>query len=231
LVSAERSEATEFEPRWPLKLSLDDLTSGSVRDRLARRDEIQLRRQMFRGVATLFKRAAAERAARGGGHWFAPHWWFITGLDREEPTRGRADRPTPPRPVGPPFHKTFPPRVRQHLFEVLRAVQVDMVFVDDGVGPRSVARVLRSVFELYDRHGGQRKADDHCFRGLPKVRVMVHEYAPGKPFKATGYKEPKFDDLSRARVLHIFRDHGGEDADVEVPFDFSWEPSPILGAG
>jgi hypothetical protein len=60
---------------------------------------------------------------------------------------------------------------------------------------------------------------------------MVHEYAPGKPFKATGYREPKFDDLSRARVLHIFRDHGGHEADVEEPWDFSWEPSPALGSG
>jgi hypothetical protein len=212
-------------------VSVEDLTSGRVKDRLARRDEIQVRRQVFRGVTTLFKRATAERTTRGGGYWFAPHWWFITGLDREEPSRTRSDRPAPPRPVGLPFHKTFTPRARQHLYEVFRAVQVDMVFVDDGVGPKSVERVLRAVFELYDRHAGQRKADDHCFRGLPKVRVMVHEYAPGKPFKATGYKEPKFDDLSRARVLHVFRDHGGHEADVEVPFDFSWEPSPVLGAG
>ncbi len=231
LVPAERSEAIEFEPRWPLKVSLDDLATGRVRERLERRDEVQLRRQAFRGLTTLFKRAAADRGPRGGGYWFAPHWWFITGLDREDPHQGRRDQPTPPRPVGPPFHRVFGPRVRQCFHRVFRAVEVDMVFVEDGIGHRTLERVLRVLFELYDVHGGLRKAEDHLFRGLPKVRVMVHEYAPGQPFKAGKYREPQFDDLSRARVLHVFRDSGGHEAPTETPFDFSWEPSPALGVG
>ena len=106
-----------------------------------------------------------------------------------------------------------------------------MVFVEDGVSQRTVEKVLRVLFELYDVHGGQRKAEDHLFRGLPKVRVMVHDYAPGRPFKTDKYREPQFDDLSRARVLHVFRDHGGHEAPTEAPFDFSWEPSPALGVG
>src|SRR5262249_4532672 len=64
-----------------------------------------------------------------------------------------------------------------------------------------------------------------------KVRVMLHDYAPGRPFKTSKYREPQFDDLSRARVLHIFRDSGGHEAPTEAPFDFSWEPSPVLGGG
>jgi hypothetical protein len=231
LVPAERSEATEFEPRWPLKVSLEDLTNPAVRERLERRDEIQLRRQAFRGLSTLFKRAFADRGPRGGGYWFAPHWWFIASLDREDPHRGKSDGPTPPRPVGPPFPRVFGPRVRQHFHRVFRAIEVDMVFVEDGVSQRTVEKVLRVLFELYDIHGGQRKAEDHLFRGLPKVRVMVHDYAPGRPFKTDKYQEPQFDDLSRARVLHIFRDNGGHEAPTETPFDFSWEPSPALGVG
>lgn len=231
LVAAEQSLATEFEARWPLKLGLADLENPNVRDRLVRRDEIQTRRLAFRGLATLFKKAAAERESKGGGYWFAPHWWFITNLDREEPHRGKSDRPSTPRPVGPPFHRAFPPRVRQHFHQVLRGVQIDMIFVEDGVSYRTFEKVLRAVLELYDMHGGTRKADDHLFRGVPKVRVMVHEYAPGKPFRVGTYREPKFDDLSRARVLHVFRDNGGHDAPVESPFDTSWEPSPVLGMG
>jgi hypothetical protein len=231
LVPEDQSEATEFEPRWPLKVSVADLANPAVRERIARRDEIQLRRQAFRGLAALFKRAAAERGPRGGGYWFAPHWWFITGLDREDPHAGRKDQPTPPRPIGPQFHRVFAPRVRQHFHAVLRAVEVDMVFVEDGVGHRTVEKVMRVLFELYDVHGGRRKAEDHLFRGLPKVRVMVHDYAPGRPFKSDKYREPQFDDLSRARVLHIFRDSGGHEAPTETPFDFSWEPSPALGVG
>ena len=229
LVAAERSEATEFEPHWPLKVSLADLDNPNVRDRLARRDEIQTRRQAYRGLSSLFKKAAAERETKGGGYWLAPHWWFITNLDREEPHRGKSDRPNPPRPVGPPFHRLFGPRVRQHFHKVLRGVQIDMIFVEDGVSYRTFEKVLRALFELYDMHGGTRKADDHAFHNLPKVRVMVHEYAPGKPFRTTNYREPKFDDLSRARVLHVFRDNGGHEEPVENPFDTSWEPSPALG--
>ncbi len=231
LVTPDRSEATEFEPHWPLKVGLDDLADPRVRERLARRDEVQLRRQALRGLATLFKKAAADRGPRGGGYWFAPHWWFITGLDREDPHAGRKDQPTPPRPVGPPFHRVFGPRVRQHFHAVFRAVEVDMVFVEDGVGHRTVEKVLRVLFELYDVHAGRRRAEDHLFRGLPKVRVMVHDYAPGRPFKTDRYREPQFDDLSRARVLHIFRDTGGHEAPTEAPFDISWEPSPALGVG
>jgi hypothetical protein len=231
LVPVERSEATEFEPRWPLKLGLADLANPAVRERLERRDEIQLRRQAFRGLSTLFKRAFADRGPRGGGFWFAPHWWFITSLDREDPHRGKSDGPTPPRPVGPPLPRVFGTRVRQHFHKVFRAVEVDMVFVEDGVSQRTVEKVLRVLFELYDVHGGRRKAEDHLFRGLPKVRVMVHDYAPGRPFKTDKYREPQFDDLSRARVLHVFRDNGGHEAPTETPFDFSWEPSPALGVG
>ena len=82
------------------------------------------------------------------------------------------------------------------------------------------------LFELYDVHGGKRKAEELLFRGLPKVRVMIHEYEPGNPFQSDHYPEPKFDDLSRVRVLHLFRDRGGEEVEVEPPFDYSWTPAP-----
>ena len=42
------------------------------------------------------------------------------------------------------------------------------------------------------------------------------------------YPEPKFDDLSRVRVLHVFRDRGGHEERVEPPYDFSWTPAPAL---
>ena len=78
---------------------------------------------------------------------------------------------------------------------------------------QELGKVLRSLFEVYDIHGGRRRAEDHHFRGVPKVRVMIHEYAPGNPFKsAGGYPEPKFDEVSRFRVLHVFKDRGGQEA-------------------
>jgi hypothetical protein len=229
LVPAEQSEATEFDPRWPLKVSLADLEAGAVRDRLARRDEIQLRRQFFRGLAKLLKHLKAVTPSAGGGYWLAPHWWFIETVQWEEPDRPKRDEAEPLRPLGPGFDRVFPPRVRQHLFKVLRATQVDLIYLEDGVGHRKLGQVLRGLFEVYDIHGGKKKAEDHHFRGVPKVRVMIHEYAPGNPFRsAGGYPEPKFDEVSRFRVLHVFKDRGGHEEEVEPPFDFSREPSPVL---
>ncbi|HUR55977.1 MAG TPA: hypothetical protein VMZ71_17710, partial [Gemmataceae bacterium] len=223
LVTPEKSEATEFDPRWPLKVSLADLEAGSVRERLARRDEIGVRRQLFTGLSKLFKRAAMFKGPGGGGLWFAPHWWFMDGMTREEADESED---APPTLVGPSYSRVLPPRSRQHAHAVLRATQVDMIFVEDGVSYRKVEKVLRVMTELYDVHGGKRRAEEQHFQGLPKVRVMIHDYAPGNPFRSDTYPEPQFADLSRVRVLHVFRDRGGEEEEVEPPYDFSWTPAP-----
>lgn len=231
IVPPERSEATEFEPRWPLKVSVADLADGAVRERLERRDEIQLRRQFFGGLTKLMKQLKAATPSPGGGYWIAPHWWFIETVQWEDPTRPKTDEAEPLRPIGPGFDRVFPPRVRQHLYKVLRATQVDLIYLEDRIGHRKLEQVLRGLFEVYDVHAGKRKAEDHHFKGVPKVRVMIHEYAPGNPFKAgEGYPEPKFDEVSRFRVLHVFKDRGDHEEPVEPPFDFSWEPSPALMA-
>ncbi|MFO0825419.1 MAG: hypothetical protein U0792_20250 [Gemmataceae bacterium] len=111
---------------------------------------------------------------------------------------------------------------------MLRATAVDMIFIEDGVTFKNLERVLRVVTELYDIHAGNRRAEEHDFRGVPKVKVMIHDYEPGNPFESETYPEPKFDDLSRVRVLHIFRDRGGHEELVDPPFDFSWTPAPAL---
>ena len=222
VVPPEQSEATEFDPRWPLKVSVADLRSGEVKQRLDRRDEIRVRRQLFRGLSKLFKRAAMFKGPGGGGCG-CPHWWFVEGMGRED---SDGEEATPPTMVGPPYARAIPPRARQHAHRVLRAAHVDMIFVEDGVGFRKVEKVLRVMTELFDVHGGRRRAEEMHFRGLPKVRVMIHDYSPGNPFRSDVYPEPKFDDLSRVRVLHVFRDRGGEEEEVEPPYDFSWTPAP-----
>jgi hypothetical protein len=224
VVEPARSEATEFDPRWPLKVSAEDLEAGSVKERLARRDEIKVRRQLFRGLQKLFKRAGAFKGPAGGGFWLAPHWWFVEGVGREDADASGEDAPPL---VGPAYSRVIPARARQHAHAVLRATQVDMIFVEDGVTFRNLERTLRVLTELYDVHGGTRRAEELHFRGVPKVKVMIHEYEPGNPFRSDLYPEPKFDDLSRVRVLHIFRDRGGHEELVEPPFDFSSTPAPI----
>lgn len=229
VVAPEQSEATEFDPQWPLKVSTTDVEVGEVKSRLARRDEIQVRRQLFRGLQKLFKRACAFKGPSGGGFWLAPHWWFVDGVGREDGDVTGEDSAPPL--VGPPYSRIIPARARQHAHAVLRATQVDMIFIEDGVTFKNLERVLRVITELYDVHGGQRRAEELHFRGLPKVKVMIHEYEPGNPFRSDVYPEPKFDDLSRVRVLHIFRDRGGHEERVEPPFDFSWSPAPVGAAG
>jgi hypothetical protein len=226
VVPLERSEAAEFDPRWPLKVSVADLEAGNVKPRLDRRDEIQVRRQLFRGLQKLFKRASAFKGPAGGGFWLAPHWWFVDGVGRED-ADANSDDSAPPL-VGPPYHRAIPTRARQHAHAVLRATQIDMIFIEDGVTFKNLERVLRIITELYDVHGGKRRAEDFHFRGLPKVKVMIHEYEPGNPFRSDAYPEPKFDDLSRVRVLHVFRDRGGHEEYVDPPFDISWTPAPAL---
>jgi hypothetical protein len=224
IVPDERSEAIEFNPHWPLKVSLADLNNPLVKERLARRDEIATRRQLFRGLQKLFKRASAFKGPAGGGFWLAPHWWFVEGAGREDADATGDDAPPL---VGPAYSAVLAPRARQHAHAVLRATHIDMIFIEDGVTYRNLERALRVLTELYDVHGGQRRAEELHFRGVPKVRVMIHDYEPGNPFRSDLYPEPKFDDLSRVRVLHIFKDRGGEDEWVEPPFDFSSTPAPV----
>ena len=231
IVHPELSEATEFNPVWPLKVAPADLDNPLVRERLERRDEITLRRKVFRGLTKLLKKGYEIRKTRGGGFWLAPHWWFIDGLGREEGGRSKRTEDGEGellRRVGPGFDKVLGRRPRQHLHKVLRAVQIDVIYIEDGVPLKAVVKVLRALFELYDVHAGKRLVDDHTFRGVPKVRAMVHEFSPVKPPTAVKYKQPKFDDLSRGRVLHLFRDKGDHEEVGDVPFDTDYVPSPML---
>jgi hypothetical protein len=227
-VAPEFSLATEFDPQWPLPLNIEDLKNPDVKHRLQRRDEIQLRRRFYHALRKLLKRVKAEAPAPGGGFWIAPHWWFIESVQWEEPEKTRGDEPETLRPLGPPFAKVFAPRVRQHLYRMLRSTRIDLIYIEDGIGMKAVDRAMRALFELYDVHGGKKPATDITFSGVPNVKAMVHDYSPGNPFKpATGYPEPQFDEVSRFRVLHLFKDRGGEEEEVLPPFDFSWEPSPL----
>ena len=114
---------------------------------------------------------------------------------------------------------------------VIIAILVGTAIQSGCVTFRNLERALRVLTELYDVHGGKRRAEELHFRGIPKVKVMIHEYEPGNPFRSDVYPEPKFDDLSRVRVLHIFRDRGGHEELIEPPFDYSSSPAPVGALG
>jgi len=102
------------------------------------------------------RKPAPNSRARGGGYWFAPHWWFIDGLGREETgrTRKEKERAGVLRQVGPSLSKVFGPRVRQHWYRILRASRIDVMFIEDGINVKSVERVLRMLLEVHDMHWG-----------------------------------------------------------------------------
>jgi hypothetical protein len=229
VVHPEASELHEFDPSWPLGVARSELGSELLYSRLARRQEIQLRRQFLRGLERVFHEAKGRKSSGGCGYWLAPHLWFVAGLTRDEVSGGDEEPAFLTEIIGPPYVEIFSLPVRRYLYQLLKACQVDLIFVEDGVGYRKLVKVLRVLFELYDKGAGQKRSEDVHFRGLTKVRVMFHDFDVDEPFRpSTKYPEPKFAPLGRLRVLHVFRDRGGEEQEVEPPFSFDQTPVPSL---
>ena len=231
LVEPARSEAHEFEPVWPLKISFDDLDDSAVLDRLERRSDIQARRRMMTGLERIFKCAQRRKYRNGHGFLLAPHLSLFFGMRRDEPEPepGPFDSYMVVESTGPPYHRAFPRLTRFVAHRMLRALQVDIIFVEDGVSFRRFSRVMRRLFELYDKHDGHRPVCDRDFVGLHGTRVLVYEMQFDNQFESNVYPEPKFVALGRARVLLVFRDRSEHEELVEPPFDASRTPAPLMG--
>jgi hypothetical protein len=216
----------EDEARWPLRVTAEALMSSAVLWRLERRVQILQRRQLVGGLRKLFKAMARHKHASGMGCWIAPHLWFILGLSRDtddEEPRWR-DGTILAETIGPHYHRVLSHAARHHAYHVFRATQIDIILVEDGVGFRRFSRVLRMLFEIYDIHGGRRRAEDLHFVGIPGVRVIIHEFQLDHPFKSEVYPEPDYESIGRARVLHVFRDRGEHEEPVDIPADDTREP-------
>ncbi|MEM7518229.1 MAG: hypothetical protein AAF368_15065, partial [Planctomycetota bacterium] len=188
---------------WPLRVSTKDLDRPELAERIVRREEILCRRRLFRGLERLFKLASRKRYENGSGFWVCPHLWAIAGLHRdvdEETTWS----------IGPAFHRVMPLAARAHLHRVLRGLEIDLLFVEDGVGFRRMKRVFAMMFEVHDIFGGEKRGEEAHFSGLPGVRVLIHELDFDRPFQRKGYPEPDYQEIGRARILHVFQDRGGE---------------------
>ncbi|MFN4259669.1 MAG: hypothetical protein ACK4RK_10240, partial [Gemmataceae bacterium] len=218
------------EIRWPLVANATMIGSEEFFPRLKRRDEVQRRRRIMSGLELLFKRAARRRYRNGSGFWVAPHYWFISGLSRDthEEEVDLSDGTILTATIGPSYHRVIPRAARHHLYQIFRALQIDLIFVEDGVGFRRFVRVLRMMFEIYDVYGGKRRADEMHFQGLPGLRVLIHDYQLTEPFKSDKYPEPDYENLGRARILHVFRDRGEQPETLDTPQDFSHLPAPSL---
>ncbi len=210
-------------PEGGVRVPGGDLASPEARRLLARRHEVRCRRALLRGLEGLFRRAAARRFQRGTGFWVSPWHWFCIGLSRDEDERavdwkeGTFFLET----VGPAYHRVFPREVLAHAHRVMRDLQVDLLFVEDGVGFRRFRRVLRMAFEVHDMLGARGRAEEQHFTGLPGVRVLFHEFTMEEPFrpKRGPYPEPDYETVGRARILHVFRDRGEPWSPVDAPTD------------
>lgn len=219
-----------FEAKWPLQIDPAALRESPALERLTRRNEIQLRRRLVSGLERMFKWAARQQFKRGSGFWIAPHYWFIPGLSRDMPEDelNLAEGSILSGIIGPPYHRVLPRAVRHHVYQMLRALQVDLIFVEDGINFKRFNKVLRMLFEIYDVHGGRKRAEDVHFHGLPGTRVLIHEFQLDEPFKSDVYPEPDYENLGRARILHVFRDRGEHEEPLETPYDTTTMPAPSM---
>jgi hypothetical protein len=211
----------EQDSDWPLPITLKSFSSSDTQYRLTRRDEIQSRRLVLHGLERIFKRAARLSDRSGTGFLIGVQHWFMLGLLRDKEPDFTQDREATvvDMIVGPPYHMVIPLHARRHFRKILDALAIDVIFVEDGVSYRKLVRAMRVAFEIYDIHGGQRRAEERDFHGLPGLRVMLHEISMVETTTQVerGYPEPDYEDFGRARILHIFKDRSEHE---------EWEPLP-----
>ncbi len=207
------------QPAWPKRVSPTALRAPELIAIIARRDQHQRRRRLVRGIESAFKAASRRTYVRGTGFWVAPHWWFVPAMTRDtSDDEWDADEdPLLSDSVAPPWRDILGHAPRAHAHEMLRALHVDFILVEDGVGFRGFRRVLRVLFERFDIQG--RPIESRHLQGIQGLRCLVHEFTCGDPWKNDDYPEPDYDDISRARILHVFRDRGGEEALDELSPD------------
>lgn len=210
-----------WQSSWPLVVGEDELESPDLVERVARRDEILRRRHLFRGLRKLFKAAARRKHDEGTGYWLAPHHWFVTRMGRDVDAEDAWFS-------GPSYHPVIPLESRAHFADVMAACELDIVFVEDGVGFRRLRRVLALLFEYHDIFGEGRRVEENHFSGIPGARVLIHEYSLGQEYPYKHYPEPDYEDLGRARILHVFRDRGEEEETVDDPVTPDHVPEPVL---
>ena len=206
---------------WPRPVTAEELESGELDDLLRRRFEHLCRRTLARGIERAFDAVAHYRFERGTGFWIAPHCPFVTHLTRDvdESASGW---------IGEPWRKLIASPAREHLRRVMNALELDLIFVEDGVRVPELKRVLALIFEHYDFFGPTRLEDLRLFTGLPRLRIVVHDYVLEEPYRATGYPETDHEHLGRARILHIYRDRGGDEELPITPTSRDFMPSPLL---
>ena len=200
----------------------EDLLDPGVLAELRTVDRYTRRKELITGVAHLMRFAKARRFQEGTGFWFAPHLWYVHSMTRDTEEIDSVS-------VGPPYHRILSADARHHCYEVFRATSVDLVFIEDGVPLDAVEGVLLQLFDHYDLWGVE-PVEEHHFRFPLGVRVAIHAFTQDSPFGLEGYPEPDYDEIGRARVLHVLLDRGGDDDREELDDAPTGEPLVLVEA-
>ncbi len=213
---------------WPLEVSVEELTEADTLARLRRRSGVVHRRLLVRGVERQLGRARATVGDRGDGFWLAPQHWFLSGPCRDVPEPAAGEQRLLEPGGRQPWWTVLSWRTRVHFAVLMRDLDIDLLFVEDGVSLTAVRSVLETMFELHDVFGGRTPLTERHFRGVPGVRVLLHDCGVEQPPRSDGYPEPEYREVARARVLHVFRDRGGEREDVPVHGDRTGRSTPLI---
>ena len=208
----------------------DDLRYHARYDGDHRQWEIDQRRHLIRGLKSLFKRKARLKTTAGTGVWIGLQHWYIVGMTRDT-AEDDSETTMLEHIIGLPYHRVFSPETRLHFWEICRSVEVDLILVEDGVSFRRFSRVLRTMFETYDVYGGRQRCEELHFAGLPGGRVVLHEFdlVDADKLNLTNYPEPDYDELARARILHVFKDRGDDEVEPDWMPDESEDRPVLLG--
>ena len=216
-----------FGPTLPAAVPPGWLADPQSAGRLARRRVEDLRQRVQRGVIRALDGLVSRRFERGTGFWIAPHLWFARGLTRDQGEgENRDGDPIIEERLGRPWEGRMTWAARAYLFEVLAELEIDLIFVQDGVSPRRLTRVLRALFEVRDTYGPCRLEERHLAL-VPGVRALIQDDAGADTaLSRTGFPEPDYRDVGRARLLLVFHDHGDHEEGARVPADWSHLPAP-----
>ncbi len=202
-------DAFALSERWPIEVVPNELESDTLAWKLARRHEVLCRRHLLRGLRRAFRKVRRSELEHAVGFWVDPHQALSSSLLLEPGGDETAYA------VGPSFRDVLPLASRSHAHRVMRALEVDLLFVERSVSFKQLRRVYGILFEVYDVHAGGQRAEERHFRGLNGLRVAIDEITPDDPTGTadlTGFPEPDYEDIGRARILHVFRDRSeGED--------------------
>lgn len=209
----------------------DAVPVEAARFSLDRRFHVVRRRIFMRALERLLGEARTVADRPGSGFLVCPHIRFLPGLVRDaEPTRRRRTGASMSATVyGRPYAEAFDFRTRRYFGMIVRHLEIDAVFIGDGVSWPCVRRAMSVLFECYDQD--RTPLDARHFHGLPGIRAMIETESADVDAQRNGGLVGDDDARSpgQARFLAILRDRGdGEPTEADVPADTT-RLAPTLG--